>query len=60
MGESEQVLFGLQSVLEIDNAPLIVVSVAPRFKFNAKESIVYGTGAPVVRGQTSRMGGVNV
>lgn len=32
---------------------MIVVSVAPRFKFNAKESIGGGTGAPVVRGQMS-------
>lgn len=53
MRESEQVLFGLQSVFERDNASLIVVSVAPRFKFNAKESIGYGAGAPVVRGQMS-------
>ena len=44
--ESEQVLFGLQSVLERDNASLIVVSVAPKFKFNAKESIGCGTGGP--------------
>lgn len=46
MRESEQVLFGLQSVLERDNASLIVVSVAPRFKFNAEESIGCGTGGP--------------
>lgn len=46
MRESEQVLFGLQSVFERDNASLIVVSVAPRFKFNAKESIGCGVGAP--------------
>lgn len=51
--ESEQVLFGLQSVFKWDNASLIVVSVAPRFKFNAKESIGYSAGAPVVRGQMS-------
>lgn len=53
MSESEQVLFGLQSVFQGDNASLIVVSVAPRFKFNAKESIGCGTGAPVDRGQMS-------
>lgn len=44
--ESEQVLFGQQSVFERDNASLIVASVAPRFKFNAKESVGCGTGAP--------------
>lgn len=44
MRESEQVLFGVQSVFERDNASLIVVSVAQRFKFNAEESIVCGTG----------------
>lgn len=53
MRESEQVLFGLQSVFERDNASLIVVSVAPISKFNAKESIGCGAGAPVVRGQMS-------
>lgn len=53
MRESEQVLFGLQSVFERDNASLIVVSMAPRFKFNTKESIGCGTGAPLVRGQMS-------
>lgn len=32
MRESEQVLFGLQSVFESDNAPLIVVSEAPEIQ----------------------------
>lgn len=32
MKESEQVLFGLQSVFERDNASLIVVSVAPKIQ----------------------------
>ena len=50
MRESEQVLFGLQSVFMRDNASLIV---AQWFKFNAKESIDYGAGAPAVRGQMS-------
>lgn len=36
-----------------DNVPLIVVTVAPRFKFNAMESIGYVAGAPVDRGQMS-------
>lgn len=53
MRESEQVLFGQQSVFERDNASLVVVSVAPRFKFSAKESVSCGTGAPVDRGQMS-------
>lgn len=53
MRESEQVLCGQQYVFERDNASLIVASVAPRFKFNAKESVGCGTGAPVDRGQMS-------
>lgn len=32
--------------LERDNGSLVVVYVAPRLKFNAKESIGWGTGAP--------------
>lgn len=36
MSESEPALFGLQFILERDNDSLVVVSVAPRFKFNAK------------------------
>lgn len=56
MRESELALFGQQSVLERDNASLIVVSAAPRFKFIAKESIGCGTGAPGCQGSNGWVG----
>lgn len=49
-------MFGLQSVLERDNASLIVVSVAQRIKFNAKESIGCDIGGPGLS-EVKRVGG---
>lgn len=47
MREREPLLSGLQSVFGGDNDPLMV---APRFKFNAKESIGCTAGGPGLRG----------